>query len=443
MPEIKCPKCGEVFAIDENSYRSIASQIRDQEFEKEIHDRLHAAEEASKIQNQLSAEKQKGDFEQKISQLNEEIGKLRNKSLEESGKKDQEIALLKQQLEQTETAKKLAINEAVLSKEKEIEALKSQRSEERLKEKEAFAEKEMRYQNQIAELKTQAEADLKTAVIKEKAQEEKARQEIQALQNQVDYYKDLKTRLSTKLVGETLEQHCLNQFNAIRNTAFPGVYFEKDNDARTGSKGDFIYREWTQDGAELLSIMFDMKNENDTTATKHKNEDFFKELDKDRNEKNCEYAVLVSMLEADNDYYNAGIVDVSYRYPKMYVVRPQCFMTIIALLRDAARNAAQYKNELAIARSQTVDVTNFEDKLKAFQEGFGKNYENAKTKFLTAIDEIDKTITHLTKVKEALISSSNNLRLANNKAQELSVRKLTHNNPTMKAMFNAVDEPKD
>ena len=254
-------------------------------------------------------------------------------------------------------------------------------------------------------------------------------------ENEVAYYKDLKTKMSTKLVGETLEQHCMIEFNKLRMTAFPKAYFEKDNDASGGSKGDFIYRETDENGTEIISIMFEMKNENDTTATKHKNEDFLKKLDKDRREKNCEYAVLVSMLEADNEYYNAGIVHVSYRYEKMYVVRPQCFIPIITLLRNAAFNAAQYKQELALVRTQNVDVTNFEDKLLDFQEKFGKNYALANERFNKAIEEIDKTIDYLNKVKNDLLGADRNLRLANDKAQDLTIKKLTHNNPTMKALF--------
>ena len=256
----------------------------------------------------------------------------------------------------------------------------------------------------------------------------------------IEYYKDFKTRQSTKMIGESLEQHCLTQFNSIRMTAFPNAYFEKDNDARTGSKGDFIFRECGEDGTEFISIMFEMKNEADTTATKHKNEDFFKELNKDRNEKNCEYAVLVSMLEADSELYNNGIVDVSYKYPKMYVIRPQFFIPIITLLRNAALNSLQYRQELQIMRNQQLDIVNFEDNLNAFKDGFARNYRLASEKFATAIEEIDKSISHLQKIKEALLSSENNLRLANNKADELSIKRLTKNAPAVKAMFDELKQ---
>jgi hypothetical protein len=276
--------------------------------------------------------------------------------------------------------------------------------------------------------------------LKEKSLNEKYETELKAKDEQIAFYKDFKARQSTKMIGESLEQHCMNQFNQLRMTAFPNAYFEKDNDARTGSKGDFIFREADPEGVEFISIMFEMKNEMDTTASKHKNEDFFKELDKDRNEKHCEYAVLVSLLESDNDYYNNGIVDVSYKYPKMYVIRPQFFIPMITLLRNAALNSLQYQRELQVVRNQQLDLVNFESNMQDFKDAFGKNYRIASEKFQTAIEEIDKTIDHLDKVKKALMSSENNLRLANNKAEDLSIKKLTKNAPSVRQMFDELDK---
>ncbi len=316
---------------------------------------------------------------------------------------------LENQLITAENQKVIAVKDAISEKDIEISNLKNE-----------IVNSKNEYKTQLESAKEQYQKDLKEKDIT------------------IEYFKDLKTRLSTKLVGETLEQHCEIQFNQLRMTAFPNAYFEKDNDTKSGSKGDYIYRECDENGVEIISIMFEMKNQNDETATKHKNEDFFKELDKDRNEKKCEYAVLVSLLETDSEYYNAGIVDVSYKYPKMYVVRPQCFIPIITLLRNAALNAAEYKHELAVVKEQNLDITNFEDKLLDFQEKFGNNYRLANDKFNKAIEEIDKTIDHLTKVKEGLLGADRNLRLANDKVQDLSIRKLTHNNPTMKEKFESL-----
>ena len=374
MPEIKCPNCGTLFSIDEKEYDSILKTVKDAEFNKALNDRLA-----------LEHEKQIRDLK-----LTEE--KTKAQSLEKVNNLEKEIESLKGQLKLKDSESELKIQKAVNDKEKEIDrlnnALLAQKNEEqvRLKEKDA----------------------------------------------QIEFYKDLKARMSTKLVGESLEQHCLTQFNQIRMTAFPNAYFEKDNDAKTGSKGDFIFKENTEQGAELISIMFEMKNENDETATKHKNEDFFKELDKDRNEKGCEYAVLVSMLEPESEYYNAGIVDVSYRYPKMYVVRPQCFIPIITLLRNAALNSASFRNELMLVREQNLDITNFEKELDEFRTGVDYNVDLARRKFADAIGEIDKTIAHLQKVREALTSSDNNLRLANDKVQSITVKKLTKNSPSLR-----------
>ena len=374
MPEIKCPKCGTIFSIDEKEYDSILKAVRNSEFEKALNDRLA-----------LEHEKQQRDLK-----LVQEQSKASN--LEQVNKLEKEIAELKGKLNLKDSESELKIQKAINEKDKEIDRLNN-------------------------------------ALLAERNQEQLRLKEKDA---QIEFYKDLKMKMSTKLVGESLEQHCLTQFNQIRMTAFPNAYFEKDNDAKTGSKGDFIFKENTEQGAELISIMFEMKNENDETATKHKNEDFFKELDKDRNEKGCEYAVLVSMLEPESEYYNAGIVDVSYRYPKMYVVRPQCFIPIITLLRNAALNSALYKNELALVREQNLDITNFEKELDEFRSGVDYNVDLARRKFADAIGEIDKTIAHLQKVRDALTSSDNNLRLANDKVQSITVKKLTKNSPRLR-----------
>ncbi len=404
MQEIKCPNCGEVFQVDESSYDSIAKQVRDKEFTKEIEER----------ENYYAREKETAV---KLAQMEttEELNK-------ELVKKDAEIARLQAQLkskiDSLETEKRLAVNEAVATKEKQI----SEQNE------------------KIALLNGQIETNEKTAQLKEQTLKENYEEKLKGKDEQIAYYKDLKARQSTKMVGETLEQHCEIEFNKLRATGFQNAYFEKDNDAKTGSKGDFIFREFADDGTEFVSIMFEMKNEMDETATKHKNEDFFKELDKDRNEKKCEYAVLVSLLESDNELYNTGIVDVSYKYPKMYVIRPQFFIPMITLLRNASLNALQYKQELAVIRNQNIDIAHFEEDMNDFKDKFSRNYKLASEKFKKAIDEIDKTIDHLQKTKEALLSSENNLRLANNKAEELSIKRLTRNNPTMAAKFAELKE---
>lgn len=395
MPEIKCPKCGEVFTVDETGYAAIVGQVRNAEFCKEVNERTR----------QISKEKEN------------EIALLKSQAVLEKERSEQtlkqEIERLKTQVQSNEQANVAAVDKALAAqknilfeKEKQILQL-----ENRLKE----AEKDSVLQ--VQNLKGNFDALLKAKDV------------------EISFYKDLKSKISTKMVGETLEQHCEIEFNKLRSTAFPHAYFEKDNDARTGSKGDYIFRENTDEGIEFISIMFEMKNEMDTTSTKHKNEDFFKELDKDRQEKGCEYAVLVSLLESDSELYNSGIVDVSYRYPKMYVVRPQFFIPIITLLRNAALNSVQYRRQLAEYKEQNIDISKFEDDMNDFKERFGQNYQRASDKFKKAIEEIDKTIDHLQKTKEALLSSENNLRLANNKAQDLSVKRLTKNNPTMAKKF--------
>lgn len=431
MQEIKCPNCGEVFQVDESSYDSIAKQVRDKEFSKEIEERenLFAKEKVTAIKLAQA---------ETTEQLNKELSK-----------KDAEIIALQAKLKSEEDNKKAAIVEAVAIKEKELsvnreEILKlkskidSLEAEKKLAINEAVNEKEREISEQkekFALLNGQIETNEKNAQLKEQTLKESYEEKLKGKDEQIAYYKDFKAKQSTKMVGETLEQHCEIEFNKLRATGFQNAYFEKDNDAKSGSKGDFIFKEFSDDGTEFISIMFEMKNEMDETATKHKNEDFFKELDKDRNEKKCEYAVLVSLLEADNELYNTGIVDVSYRYPKMYVIRPQFFIPMITLLRNASLNALQYKQELAVIRNQNIDISHFEEDMNEFKDKFSRNYRLASEKFKKAIDEIDKTIDHLQKTKDALLSSENNLRLANNKAEELSIKRLTRNNPTMAAKF--------
>ena len=429
MNEIICPHCHKAFKVDEAGYADILKQVRDHQFEEELHNRLALAEKdkqsaiqiaEAKVREalqeqlaqketaliQLKSEKE-AELAQKLAQKETEVAQLK-------AEKTNELTELKAQLDNAEVAKKLAITEAVQKIEKERDNLLNE-----------VKTKELEKQNLESTLVQEYTAKLqsKEEIIKYKEEE-------------IARVKDMKAKLSTKMIGETLEQHCETEFNKLRATAFQNAYFEKDNDARSGSKGDFIYKETDEAGNEIISIMFEMKNEGDETATKKKNEDFFKELDKDRNEKKCEYAVLVTMLEAESEYYNTGIVDVSHKYPKMYVVRPQFFIPIITLLRNAAMNSLKYKAELALVRNQNIDITNFEEKINQFKEGFARNYDLASRKFQTAIDEIDKTIIHLQKTKEALLSSDNNLRLANQKAEDLTIKKLTHGNPTMKAKFD-------
>lgn len=457
MNEIICPHCSKAFKVDETSYTDILRQVRDKEFDKQLHERLALAEadkqnaielaktklaaeldkntlekeaeiqqlkeklEASKLAQDLAVtqalkniEKERDDLARLIEQMKADMQTQQNFSQikfetnlqKTASEKDAEIAQLKAQLNAVSTEKSLAVTQAVIAVERERDELKNHLERSQL-------------EKQLAEtaLKDKYETQLKDR------------------EYEIERLRDMKAKLSTKMVGETLEQHCEIEFNRLRATAFPRAYFEKDNDARTGSKGDYIYRDFDDNRTEIVSIMFEMKNEMDTTATKKKNEDFLKELDKDRNEKGCEYAILVSLLEPESDLYNSGIVDVSHRYPKMYVVRPQFFIPIITLLRNAALNSMQYKNELALMREQNIDITNFESELESFKTGFARNYELASKKFSSAIDEIDKSIQRLQKVKEELLGSENNLRLANNKASDLTVKKLTKNNPTMAKKF--------
>jgi len=385
MAEIKCPKCGEVFQIDESNYQQILAQVRNEEFDKELkrtkadyEEKLHQALDLTKQKMLNDNSKQLDDFKSEIS------------------KKDMMIQKLKSELTNKETENKLEISKALANKDKEISTL----------------------------------------TIESKTLKETYESKLKDKDEMIAYYKDLKAKASTKMVGESLEVHCQNEFNKLRATAFKSAYFDKDNEvSKSGSKGDFIFKDFDDEGNEYISIMFEMKNERDETATKHKNEDFFKELDKDRKEKGCEYAVLVSMLEADSDLYNEGIVDVSYKYDKMYVVRPQFFIPIITILRNAAMNSIAYKKELILMKNQNLDITHFEENMNAFKEGFAKNYDLASKRFSEAIEEIDKTIDHLEKVKKALQSSENNLRLANDKAQDLTIKRLTKNAPSVKEKF--------
>lgn len=431
MQEIKCPKCGEVFQVDESGYAAIVKQVRDKEFEKEISDReerFESEKDAAVKLAKAEAEKEFNsvmkDKELQISALQSEIDAQNNAKLlalseietkkdKELAEKDSEITRLKARLEACDMDKQLAVSNAVTQKDKEL------------------AEKE----TCIVKLTAKLETGEKENELTVKSLKDSYETQLKMKDEEVARLKDFKAKLSTKMVGESLEQHCEIEFNKLRATGFQNAYFEKDNDAKTGSKGDYIYRESDSDGVEFISIMFEMKNEMDETATKKKNEDFLKELDKDRREKNCEYAVLVSLLEPENELYNSGIIDVSHRFPKMYVIRPQFFIPMITLLRNAALNSLQYKQELAVIRNQNIDISNFEAEMNEFKEKFSRNYELASKKFKTAIEEIDKTIEHLQKTKEALLSSENNLRLANNKAEDLSIKRLTKNNPTMAAKF--------
>ncbi len=478
MSEIKCPQCGKVFQIDESDYGKIVSQVRDKEFSKEMEYRVQHYEKEKADAISLT----KAEEEAKHTDI---LNRTKEQLTGELNSKEEEISRLKAQIDKFQLEKDLAVKEAqkekdstILQKESEINDLRSKiekfdlEMDMAVKKAEEAKESTIRQKEaEITELKakqsnwdsekmlalTEAEnkkieainsKDLEIANLKSRIEQNefsnkmeqeniKSQYELQlrAKDEEVQFYKDFKAKQSTKMIGESLEVYCMNEFNKLRPTAFQNAYFEKDNQiSGSGSKGDFIFRD-SEDGVEYISIMFEMKNEADQTATKHRNEDFFKELDKDRNEKGCEYAVLVTMLEPDNELYNTGIVDVSYRYPKMYVIRPQFFIPMITLLRNASRNSLEYRQELALVRDQNIDITNFEEKMNSFKDGFERNYRIASDKFTTAIEEIDKTITHLQKVKDNLLSSQNNLRLANDKAQDLSIKKLTRGNPTMAKKF--------
>lgn len=403
MNEISCPHCNKAFKVDETGYAHILKQVRDSEFDKQLHERLELASKEKENAIELTKEKT-------INQMRDDASKKIKEASENLAERDKMIAQLKAQIDANEVKEKLAINEAVNDIEKERDELRNNLKESELKSELAENSLRDKYETQIKDR-----------------------------DDAIERLKDMKARLSTKMIGETLEIHCETEFNRIRSTAFPNAYFEKDNDARTGSKGDYIFKDKDIEGTEIVSIMFEMKNESDTTATKKKNEDFFKELNKDREEKKCEYAVLVSLLESDSELYNSGIVDVSYHYPKMYVIRPQFFIPIITLLRNASMKSLEFKNELARVREQNIDITNFEDDLEQFKEAFGKNYNLASKKFESAIASIDKSIDQLQKTKDALLGTERNLRLANDKAHGVTIKKLTRKNPTMAAKFEQLN----
>lgn len=422
MNEIICPNCKKAFKVDESGFADILKQVRDHQFEEELNKRLDIAEEQKQSAVELAIAKTKNSLQEQLSNKDKEITEIKANSkselIEKLAEKDSKLAEMKSKIQNFETVKELAVSIATKEIEKQRDTLENE-----------VKTKELEKQNlkNSLEQKYSTELQNKDTIIKYKDDE-------------IARVKDMKLKLSTKMLGESLEQHCEIEFNKLRATAFQNSYFEKDNDSSTGTKGDFIYKETNAEGIEIISVMFEMKNENDDTTTKKRNEDFFAKLDKDRKVKNCEYAVLVSLLETENEFYNNGIVDVSHRFDKMYVVRPQFFIPIITLLRNAAMNSLKYKQELNLMRNQNVDITNFEEKIDAFRKGFAYNYDLASRKFIQAIEEIDKTISHLNKTKEALLSSENNLRLANNKADDLTIKKLTHGNPTMKAKFDGLSD---
>jgi hypothetical protein len=442
MQQIKCPKCGEVFQVDEAGYVAIVKQVRDKEFQKEVEKQEKALTDAKESAVKLAVSEAETKKENELAALRQQLAVLTAEREAEAkrveAERKAEAERLNAEREEEKMRMKAEQERMLAEKEREIERLSGRLEAEQKDAETRIAAALGEKNSEIMRLKNDLELEKKESELKEKSLQERHSQELKSKDAQIDFYKDLKAKQSTKMVGETLEQHCETEFNKLRAVAFPGAYFEKDNDASSGTKGDYIFRETAEDGSELLSIMFEMKNELDETEKKHKNEDFFKKLDKDRREKGCEYAVLVSLLEADSELYNAGIVDVSYRYEKMYVIRPQFFIPMISLLRNAAKNALSYKQQLAVARSQSIDITNFENEMNAFKDKFGRNYRLASEKFQKAIDEIDETIKHLQRTKDALLSSENNLRLANDKAQDLSIKKLTKNSPTMRERFEAL-----
>ena len=442
MKELKCPKCGGVFSVDEADYASILNQVKNQEFEAELRNRMAEMDSRHKAEQQLATAKAEQDFQSKLNRKVLELGAMEAEMTKLKSEKEAEIARLRHQLESIAAQKDSERHLALAAKQQDIERLNAtiRQNEANLqiallnKQREA-QEIIQRKDSQIQQLKSDADLEKSQAQIRESELIKRHQHELQAKQEMVEYYKDLKTRMSTKMVGETLEIHCSTLFNQLLRPVMPNAYFEKDNDATDGTKGDFIFRD-SEDGTEYVSIMFEMKNEMDTTATKHKNEDFLKKLDEDRRKKNCEFAVLVSLLEPDSELYNGGIVDMSYRYPKMYVIRPQFFIPLITLLVQTSKKSLEYKRQLLLAQSKEVDVTNFENKLLDFKTKFGRHYELASKKFDDAIKQIDDTIAKLLKVKENLLGSENNLRLANQDTEELTIRKLTYKNPTMKAKFD-------
>lgn len=453
MKELKCPKCGNVFQVDEADYASIVSQVKNAEFEAEIQRRIAELDERHKTEQELATAKTEQSFQSQLSKKDIELGAKdaeieRLKSEKDSeltklkGEMESEIARLKSLLENIDAQKKSELTIALAEKDQQIAQLNSTIAQSDSKMKLAVMEERNKAQQtvqaketEISQLRSAAELEKREAQIHEAALVKRHEDELRMKQEQVDYYKDLKTKMSTKMVGETLEQHCSIEFEQYIRPMMPNAYFDKDNDASDGTKGDFIFRD-SEDGTEYISIMFEMKNEMDTTATKHKNDDFLKKLDEDRKKKGCEFAVLVSLLEADNDLYNNGIVNKSHLYPKMYVIRPQFFVPFINLLVQASKKSLEYKKQLILAQSKEVDVTNFESKIEDFKSKFGRHYELASKKFGDAIKDIDATIAKLQKVREELVGSENNLRLANQDTDDLTIRKLTYKNPTMKAKFD-------
>lgn len=431
MKELKCPNCQHVFKVDEDLFESLANQVRNAAFDDEVCRRTDDIRQRISIEFQAKAKEIENNFSRRLSEKDMDLVK-----------QDSELRSARERLESLSREKEAEFDKKIAASNVEIERLKaiidrndSDRQIALLEERQATAEKLRLKDNEIADLRTSVATERNKAIERENNLKQQHSLELRQKQELIDYYKELKARMSTKMIGESLEIHCQNEFNRLRAMMYPNAYFDKDNDASDGTKGDFIFRDYA-DGVEYISIMFEMKNENDTTATKHRNEDFFAKLDRDRNKKGCEYAVLVSMLEADNDLYNEGIVDVSYRYPKMFVIRPQFFMSVISMLSQASRKSADYLRQLEDARRQSIDVTNFEQQLNLFREGFGRNYRLASEKFRSAIEGIDKSIASLQKIKDALLSSENNLRLANDKAEALTIKKLTRGNPTMKAKFD-------
>ena len=471
MHEIICPHCGQAFKIDEAGYADILKQVRDADFDKQLHERLVLAEQDKLKAVELAEARLAGELQKSASAKDSEIQTLKAKL--DAGEVQRQLAVsqalsgiekerdalasqlanaLKEAQQEKESAARLAetkmlaeLQKSAAAKDAEIQALKVQLDTTALNQKLALADALGTVEKERDELKSTLERAALEKQLAEKSLKDKYETQLKDRDEAIERLRDMKARLSTKMVGETLEQHCETEFNRIRATAFPRAYFEKDNDARSGSKGDFIFRDADEAGTEIVSIMFEMKNENDTTATKQRNEDFLKELDKDRVEKGCEYAVLVSLLEPDNELYNTGIVDVFHRHPKMYVIRPQFFIPIITLLRNAAMNSLKYKSELALVRAQNIDITNFENELETFKTGFARNFDLASRRFQTAIEEIDKSIDHLQKTKEALLGTDRNLRLANDKAQDVTIKRLTRGNPTMEAKFGEIkkQDPSD
>lgn len=437
MPEIKCPKCNTTFKVDDASYADILSQVRSAEFENELHARIGEAEKQAKLSEEAMKAKMNAEFEREQSDYKQKIKELESKlsqsEIEKKSAINDATRELEARLQRADAEKQLAVREAVKDYEVKLEKADTEK-------KLAIAEAVVPIEKQRDKL----ESDLRMREAESKASEvaltEKYKSALEIKDEEIERLKDMKAKLSTKMIGETLEQHCQNSFNQIRMAAFPNAYFEKDNDARTGSKGDYIFRECDEQGNEIISIMFEMKNENETTATKHKNEDFFKELDKDRKEKNCEYAVLVSLLEADSELYNSGIVDVSYKYEKMYVIRPQFFIPIITLLRNAALNSMKYKKELVAVKNQDIDISNFEKDMNEWKAGWANTMKNAGKKHLEAIDQINKAIKDLEKTRDALMMSDKHLAIAEGKLDDLTIKRLTRNNPTMRAKFDDLEK---